>query len=291
MKGGGGAGSIELHLPARPPERRPGIAAGNAKVHVPLLVRETHPVNQWPPQPKAETALPPSGTSGGFAILLSHPDASGEAMMTLRTKHRSAWAALAGLGFLIASALPSAAAEPSAAGLWQRSDNGKPVVWVLMLDRGGGMYEGVVAKTFPKPGTPANAICSECSDDRKNAPVLGISLIRDMKRNGLKYEGGNILDPRNGDIWNAMLTVSPDGQALTLRGYVLTPALGQDETWQRLPDTAVAQLDPAIVQKFLPTQAAAIKPPASASAATSTGTAPPPKPKPPAAPMAPMAPK
>jgi hypothetical protein len=105
-----------------------------------------------------------------------------------------------------------------------------------------------------------------------------------MKRNGLKYEGGNILDPRNGDVWKAMLTVSPDGQALTLRGYVLTPALGQDETWQRLPDTAIAQLDPAIVQKFLPTQAAGMKPPGTA------GSAPPPKPKAPAPAMAPMAP-
>jgi hypothetical protein len=206
-------------------------------------------------------------------------------MMTFRTKHRSAWAAIAGLGLLLASALPSAAAEPSAAGMWQRSEDGKPVLWLLMLDRGGGLYEGVVAKTFPpKPGTPVVTVCTECDDDRKNQPVLGISLIRDMKRNGLKYEGGNILDPRNGDIWKAMLTVSPDGQALTLRGYVLTPALGQDETWQRLPDTAIAQLDPAIVQKFLPTQAAGMKPPGTA------GSVPPPKPKAPAPAMAPMAP-
>jgi hypothetical protein len=206
-------------------------------------------------------------------------------MMTFRTKHRSVWAAIAGLGLLIASALPSAAADqPSAAGMWQRSEDGKPVLWLLMLDRGGGIYEGVVAKTFPKPGVPANPVCTECEDDRKNQPVLGISLIRDMKRNGLKYEGGNILDPRNGDIWKAMLTVSPDGQALTLRGYVLTPALGQDETWQRLPDTVIAQLDPAIVQKFLPTQAAGMKPPATA------GSAPPPKPRAPAPAMAPMAP-
>jgi len=184
-----------------------------------------------------------------------------------------AMAALAGLAWFTSAPL-KAAEQPSAAGMWQRSEDGKPVLWLLMLDRGGGMYEGVVAKTFPKPGATANAICSECEDDRKNQPVLGISLIRDMKRNGLKYEGGNILDPRNGDIWKAMLTVSPDGQALTLRGYVLTPALGQDETWQRLPDSAIAQLDPAIVQKFLPTQAAAMKP--------GTASAAPPKPKAPA---------
>jgi uncharacterized protein (DUF2147 family) len=169
-------------------------------------------------------------------------------------------AAIAGLGLLFAAMLPAAAAEPSAAGLWQRSEDGKPVVWVLMIDRGGGIFEGVVAKSFSKPGTPLLTTCTSCTDDRKNAPILGISLIRDMKKQGLEYLDGNILDPRNGDVWKAQLTVSADGQALTLRGYLLTPMLGMDETWERLPDTAIAQLDPAIVAKFLPTQAAAIKP-------------------------------
>ena len=161
---------------------------------------------------------------------------------------------------LAGSVLQGQAADVTAAGLWQRSDNGKPVVWVLMLDRGNGLFEGVVAKTFPQPGTDPNAVCDECEDDRKDQPVLGISLIRDMKRKGLEYLGGNILDPRNGDVWKAQLKVSPDGQVLTLRGYLMTPMLGKDEDWQKLPDTAYAQLDPAITAKFLPAQAAALTP-------------------------------
>jgi uncharacterized protein (DUF2147 family) len=167
-----------------------------------------------------------------------------------------AQAVAAVFALLLSAAVPAAAAEPTAAGLWQRSDHGKPVVWVLMLDRGNGMYEGVVAKTFTQPGQPELKVCTECEDDRKGQPILGISLIRDMKRKGRVYEGGNILDPRNGDTWNAMLTVSPDGQVLTLRGYLLTPALGKDEDWQRLPDSAIAQLDAEIVAKFMPEQAA-----------------------------------
>ena len=152
------------------------------------------------------------------------------------------------------------AADPSAAGLWQKVENGKPVVWVLVVDRGNNMYEGAIAKTFPMPGEDGNEVCAKCTDDRKNAPVLGISFIRDMKRDGLKYENGNVLDPRDGKIWSAKMTVSPDGQALTLRGYLGFSLLGKNETWERLPDTAMAQLDPKVSTKYLPQQTQAAAP-------------------------------
>ena len=75
---------------------------------------------------------------------------------------------MAGFVMLLVTVLPGQAAEPSAAGLWQKIEDGKPVAWFLVVDHDG-IFEGAIAKTFPRPGDDPNEICTKCTDARKNS--------------------------------------------------------------------------------------------------------------------------
>jgi uncharacterized protein (DUF2147 family) len=148
------------------------------------------------------------------------------------------------------AAPPTSSATPTAAGLWQvvDDDTKQPTGWFLISVKDG-VYSGILAKMFLKPGEDPNAVCSACKDDRLNHPWLGLEIVRGMKQDSEhpeKFVDGTILDPRDGKVYKAMMTVSPDGQTLTVRGYVGFSLLGKNVYWTRLPDSAMTMLDPAV---------------------------------------------
>lgn len=150
-------------------------------------------------------------------------------------------AAISLLAVLAASALAAAAKPPTAAGLWEKvGESGRPEGWFRIIECGDA-YVGRIVKMFPKKQgeNPPDWRCTQCRGDQKNAPVLGLVFIKGLRRNGLTYQGGSILDPRDGSTYNAVLELSPDGKEVTVRGYLGIPLLGQSEVWHRLPDSAL----------------------------------------------------
>ncbi len=143
-----------------------------------------------------------------------------------------------------------APAAPSPTGLWQAVDDDtkQPTGWFLISSKDG-VYSGTIAKMFLKPGEDPNAVCDACKDDRLNHPWLGLEIIRGMKQDADhpdEYVDGTILDPRDGKVYKAKMTVKPDNQTLVVRGYIGISLLGQNQYWTRLPDAAMKELDPSV---------------------------------------------
>jgi Uncharacterized protein conserved in bacteria (DUF2147) len=98
-----------------------------------------------------------------------------------------------------------------------------------------------------KPGEPSHGDrCEKCEGDQKDAPMLGLTIVKGMKREGQKYQDGNILDPRGGSVYHAQMELSPDGKKLSVRGYIGVPVLGQTQVWSRPPDDVIP---PAAIPK------------------------------------------
>jgi uncharacterized protein (DUF2147 family) len=162
----------------------------------------------------------------------------------MRVKHVMGLAAL--LSLMVGS--HAVGADMSPIGLWQAvdPDTKQPTGWFAVTEDNG-VYDGTLVKMFLQPGQDPNVVCDKCRDDRHDQPWLGIQIIRGMKPDGdNKYDGGTILDPRDGQVYDAMMTVTPDGQTLVVRGYLGISFLGRNEYWTRLPDSDYSMLDPSI---------------------------------------------
>jgi uncharacterized protein (DUF2147 family) len=188
--------------------------------------------------------------------------------------------AVAALAPLVCSAAAQGGSTPNASvqnagqwspvGLWQAvdSDTKQPIGWFLIDDHNG-VFDGIIAKMFLKPGEDPNTTCDKCKDDRKDHSWLGLEIIRGMKPEGEnKYGGGTILDPRDGKIYKATMKVTPDGQTLVVRGYIGFELLGQNQYWTRLPDAAYTTLDPSVNPQYIHK---AVPPPAQAQTPRKSG--------------------
>jgi uncharacterized protein (DUF2147 family) len=130
---------------------------------------------------------------------------------------------------LMALSLSAAAADP--VGRWKTIDDqtGKPKSIVEISRNDNGTYSGRIVELL-NPSKP-NPVCDKCKDDRKNKPITGMEIIRNMKADGDAFSGGTILKPDEGKVYKSKMQLLEGGKKLEVSGCVAF--ICKSQTWLR----------------------------------------------------------
>ncbi|MEI6002206.1 DUF2147 domain-containing protein [Paraburkholderia bengalensis] len=137
-------------------------------------------------------------------------------------------------GALLAAAATAFAQTDTPVGTWQTIDDhtGQPKALVQISQDADGTLSGKVIKGLG-PNDQLDRRCTACTDARKDQPILGMTIINAMRKDGDGWDGGQILDPENGKLYKCKMHVEDGGQKLVVRGYIGVSLLGRSQTWIR----------------------------------------------------------
>ncbi|MCA1246799.1 DUF2147 domain-containing protein [Massilia oculi] len=132
-------------------------------------------------------------------------------------------------------AMPAAWAQStSAAGTWRTIDDetGKAKSLVRITEDNG-VLTGKIEKLFRPADQDQNPKCTACEGARKDQPLIGMTILSGLKKDGNEYTGGEILDPAKGKTYKSKATLKDNGSKLEVRGYIGAPMFGRSQTWVR----------------------------------------------------------
>lgn len=136
--------------------------------------------------------------------------------------------------------VPASFAEhQSPLGYWRTIDDltGQPKAIIEITKTPKNTLEGRILKIFQQAGYPEKKYCIACLGQKHNKPLIGMIVLEQLKQKQNKpaqWVNGQVLDPKNGKIYNCNLRVAKNGQTLKVRGYIGLPLLGRSQTWERL---------------------------------------------------------
>lgn len=122
----------------------------------------------------------------------------------------------------------------SCVGKWITIDDktGKQKSVVELYKKDGKLF-GKIVYLFPREGREENPKCTKCTDDRKDDPLVGLQLVRDLTWDGSEWEGGTIVDPETGKVYTLKMWLSSENSdVLNVRGYI--GPFFRTQTWIRL---------------------------------------------------------
>lgn len=131
------------------------------------------------------------------------------------------------------AACGSVFAQATPVGVWKTiDDETKQERSIVRIAETGGALSGRIEKLLDP--TKAGAKCDKCTDARKDQPVVGMTILEGVKKNGAEefWDGGTILDPNNGKTYKVRLTPKDGGKTLEVRGFI--GPFYRNQTWQRV---------------------------------------------------------
>jgi uncharacterized protein (DUF2147 family) len=78
-----------------------------------------------------------------------------------------------------------------------------------------------------------NPVCERCDGALRDKPVVGMTILRGLRRRGAGYDGGTIMDPEQGRVYRCSVVLRDGGRRLEVRGYVGMHWFGRTQNWQR----------------------------------------------------------
>jgi uncharacterized protein (DUF2147 family) len=132
------------------------------------------------------------------------------------------------LSVLVAGA--GAAAEPPF-GKWNTIDDktGKVRSEVEVYNQGGKLFAKITGLTEPTDAQGKPRTCTKCQGPDKDAPVVGLVIIKGLSPDGERWKGGTIMDPEDGKVYKAEVWTE-DGK-LKVRGYL--GVFYRTQTWTK----------------------------------------------------------
>jgi uncharacterized protein (DUF2147 family) len=137
---------------------------------------------------------------------------------------------------VLLTATAGAWAQATPVGLWKTIDDKTKTERALVrITEAGGVLSGRVEKVLAADAVPGSK-CDKCDDDRKDQPMLGLEVVRGVKKSDTdnQWDGGTILDAAEGKIYKVRLQPADGGRKLDVRGYIGMPLLGRTQTWIRV---------------------------------------------------------
>jgi uncharacterized protein (DUF2147 family) len=125
----------------------------------------------------------------------------------------------------------------SPAGFWETIDDktGSPRAVIEITEDQAGVLTGKVIKGLVK-GEPLDKRCTACTDARKDQPIIGMTVVTGMHKDGEDWDGGEILDPDTGKIYRCKMHLEKGGTELIVHGFIGISLLGRSQTWVRQAD-------------------------------------------------------